>query len=325
MRISKIESVGLKTVYDLSVEDHHSYISKGGIINHNTTNADIKLMFVPPPGYLLMQLDYSQAELRVMAAQAGEKTMIQWFKDGRDIHLATACDKNGWDYDERLVYLKDEDHAKHIETVKERKYAKTINFGIIYGQGVDKLAEGMGRTKQEAQKYLNEYFKRFPGIRKFIEKQKRKAHKDGFVKNVFGRKRRLANALNSLNKWEVAEAERQAVNSPIQGAASDYTVFSSILIWEQCRYGKLPYMPQVFTVHDSLGYYVKPENIHKIVPKLEEICNNPETKEWFGFQMDDVRMKVDFEVSEKDWLNLKNYNPNTDYVELVEKEKLSRI
>lgn len=282
-----------------------------------TTNPDIKQMFIPPDGELLLQLDYSQAELRVFAAQAGETTMIQWFKDGRDIHLATACDKEGWDYDKRLVYLKDEDHEKHIETVKSRKYAKTINFGIIYGQGPFKLAEGMGISLEEAKIYLKEYFKRFPRIKHFINKQHIQAHKEGYVKNVFGRKRRLWNALNSPNKWEVAEAERQSVNAPIQGAASDYTLFSSILIWEKCKFGEIPYMPQVYTVHDSLGYYIKPENVHKVVPILRDICANPETMEWFGFQIDDVTMKVDFEISESNWANLKNYNPNTDYVKLV--------
>lgn len=282
-----------------------------------TTNPDIKQMFIPPDYHLLMQLDYSQAELRVFAAQAGETTMIRWFKEGRDIHLATACDKEGWDYDERLIYLKDENHEKHIETVKARKYAKTINFGIIYGQGALKLSEGMGTSLEEAKKYLKEYFKRFPKIKKFINQQHITAHKTGYVRNLFGRKRRLENALNSINKWEVAEAERQSVNAPIQGAASDYTLFSSILIWEQCKFGGLPFMPQVYTVHDSLGYYVKPENIHKIVPKLTEICANPETMEWFGFQIDDVTMKVDFEVSESNWANLRNYNENTDYVKLV--------
>lgn len=288
-----------------------------------TSNPDIKRMFVPPPGTLLLQLDYSQAELRVFAAQAGETTMIRWFKEGRDIHLATACDKEGWGYDERLKYLKDEDHEKHIETVKGRKYAKTINFGIIYGQGADKLGEGMGTSKEEAKKYLKDYFTRFPRIQKFIKKQHNLAHQRGYVKSVFGRKRRLEAALNSTNKWEVAEAERQSVNSPIQGAASDYTLFSSILIREKVKYGELPYMPQIYTVHDSLGYLILPQNIHDTVPKLESICANPETMEWFGFQIDDVKMKVDFEVSEVNWASLKNYNPDTDYIKLVEEHKVN--
>jgi len=293
-------------------------------IPRGTTASDIKPMFIVPEGYLLLQLDYSQAELRVMAAQAGETNMIKWFKDGRDIHLATACDMNSWDYNERLLYLKDENHKKHTQTVVGRKYAKTINFGIIYGQGDDKLSEGMGVSKVEATEYKKEYFRRFPKIKEFINKQKIKAHKQGYVTNVFGRRRRLWNALNSPNKWEVAEAERQSVNAPIQGAASDYTLFSSILIWEQCRYGKIPYMPQVYTVHDSLGYYVKPENLHKIIPILTSICNNPETMEWFGFQIDDVTMQVDFEVSEKNWFELRNYNKDTDYIGLVKKEEQNR-
>lgn len=290
-------------------------------IPRDTTAKDIKKMFVPPPGYLLLQLDYSQAELRVMAAMAGEETMVRWFKEGRDIHLTTALKmyKQEERYDEIAEVLEKEDDndPRFKEWKVRRKYAKTINFGIIYGQGAPKLAEALGWTVEEAKDFLKEYFQLFPKIRKFIDKQHKLAYRDGFVRNVFGRKRRLYK-IDSLEKWEVAEAERQSVNAPIQGAASDYTLFSSILIWEETRKGNIDLdFPQCYTVHDSLGYYVRPDQIHSVVPKMEAICANPQTQEWFNFQIDDVVMKVDFEVHHENWGGLKTYDPNFDYSTLV--------
>lgn len=290
-------------------------------IPRDTTASDIKPMFIPPPGYLLLQLDYSQAELRVMAAMAGEENMIKWFKEGKDIHLTVALKKERCEerYDEiKAILEKEDDNDPEFKIWKvRRKAAKTINFGIIYGQGASKLAATLGWSVEEAKKFLEDYFKLFPKIRKFIKKQYRFAHKNAYVRNVFGRKRRLWK-IDSDATWEVAEAERQSVNAPIQGAASDYTLFSSILIWEQIRNGLIPIdKPQCYTVHDSLGYFVKADKVHEIVPKLEAICADPQTKKWFGFQIDDVKMKVDFEVSHENWGKLKTYHPETDYTALV--------
>ena len=296
-------------------------------IPRDTTSSDIKKMFIPPPGYVLLQLDYSQAELRVMAAQANEVEMLRWFKEGRDIHLSVACDKNKWDYDEALVILEKEDKSDPMFTkVKtQRKYAKTINFGIIYGQTAKKLALGMESSVKEAEVYLKEYTKRFPNIWKHISRQHKYVSKHGYVYNIFGRKRRLPNIW--ADDWgKSAEAQRQSVNAPIQGAASDYTLFSSILIWERIQKGLLPKdMVQAYTVHDSLGYFVKPEDIHTVVPILEAICSNPETKEWFGFQIDSVNMKVDFEVSHLNWGELKTYHKETNYVEIVKEYRITLI
>ena len=110
-KIKSIKSLGEQVVYDLTVADDHTYITAGGIINHNTTCSDIKTMFIPPKGYLLLQLDYSQAELRVMAAQAGEKTMIKWFKEGKDIHIMSALKKYHMEdeYERIKKLLDDED------------------------------------------------------------------------------------------------------------------------------------------------------------------------------------------------------------------------
>lgn len=289
-------------------------------IPRDTTSSDIKKMFIPPPGRVLLQLDYSQAELRVMAAMAGEKTMIKWFKEGRDIHITTALkmyhQEDRYDEIAEVIKKEEDDDPRYLEWKVKRKYAKTINFGIIYGQGPPKLADALGWTVEEAKDFLKAYFKLFPKVKEFINKQHKFAQRNAYVKNVFGRKRRLWD-VDSHEKWLVAQALRQSVNAPIQGAASDYTLFSSILIWEKCRTGEIAIdLPQCYTVHDSLGYFVKPENLHTVVPQLQKICENPETLEWFGFQIDDVTMKVDFEVSHKNWGELKSYDPNFDYTSL---------
>lgn len=289
-------------------------------IPRDTTSSDIKTMFIPPKGMLLLQLDYSQAELRVMAAMAGETTMIRWFKEGKDIHLASALKKHKMEdqYDRISALLDSEDGSEeYITWKKRRKQAKTINFGIIYGQGANMLAGGLECSVEEAKVFLKEFDKTFPKVAKFVKKQHKFAHENAYVKNVFGRKRRLWD-IDSDEQYKVATAERQSVNAPIQGAASDYALFSSILIWEQSKLGKIPIAcPQVYTVHDSLGYYVWPEDVHEVVPKLLEICNNPETKDWFGFQIDDVTMKVDFEVTAENWGALKTYREEIDYTKLV--------
>jgi len=345
---TKIYSTYVKGMMEKLSEDsriHGSFLLHGTVtgrlssrnpnlqnIPRGSTAGDIKQMFIPPPGYLIMQLDYSQAELRVLAAEAGEKTMIEWFKTGKDIHLASACKKFNENYDKIIKIYKDENHKERKMWDIRRKQAKTINFGIVYGQTANKLAEGLSDhhsgivvTKEQAQKFLDDFNRDFPMVAKHIAKQHKKVQRVGYVENVFGRKRRLPNAKlpmrnhqeknNNWGKW--AEALRQSVNAPVQGAASDYTLFSSIIIWEQIQSGKLPKdMIQVATVHDSLIFYINPKDIHDVVPKLYEICRNPETSEWFGFQIDDVEMATDFEIG-TNWGTLENYKETVDYTELV--------
>ena len=290
-------------------------------IPRDTTSSDIKKMFIAPPGWLILQLDYSQAELRVLAAAAKEETMIEWFKSGKDVHTASAALKWGVEYDFVKERVKNEEHPEHKTWKARRKQAKTINFGIVYGQTAVKLAEslameGQKMTVEEAQEFLDDFNTQFPRINKFIKRQKKFAHENGYVYNLFGRKRRLPN-IYADNWGKKSEAERQSVNAPIQGAASDFALFSSILIREAIRDGILPKdIIQVGTVHDSIIFYIKPAIIHEVVPKLYEICKNPETKTWFNFEIKDIEMKVDFEIG-VNWGALHNYDKTADYIKLV--------
>ena len=297
-------------------------------IPRDTTASDIKTMFNCPRGKVMMQLDYSQAELRVLAAAAEEESMIHSFNVGHDIHLASACKKFGVSYEEIEPIYADEDHPEYKTWKIRRKQAKTINFGIVYGQGAPALAgtlsdpdNGVVVSKEEAQGFLDDFDKTFPKIAKHIKNQHKLLKKHGYVKSVFGRKRRLP-GIFSHEFGIKAKAMRDAVNAPIQGAASDYTLFSSILIRREILLGNIPKsVKQCYTVHDSLGFYMPPEVLDKCIPVMYEICKNPRTKEFFGFQIDSVEMKVDFEVGSI-WSKLKGYTEGGNYSKLLEPDTI---
>lgn len=295
-------------------------------IPRGTTAADIKRQFIAPPGYLLLEVDYSQAELRIIAEVSGDKAMIDIFKRNYNIHVATACkmQKQLDNYDKIKAIIKIgesldasqialPENKKYLKWVKEKKKGKSLNFSIVYQQGDDATAETLGCTKEEAKGFKNEWFKQFPGVKRWIDKQKRIAHDKEYVYNLFGRKRRLYD-INCGNSFWEAEAERQAINTPIQGASGDFTLFSQVVIREEILKGNLPRdLFHVYTVHDSIGYYIRPYDIHKVVPEIIKICNNPQTLKYFGFELKHVTMKVSPEVGVH-WAALKDYNPEFDYV-----------
>lgn len=322
-KIKSVKSVGFKTVCDITVDKDKSYISKGGLINHNTTSGDIKKMFIPPPGYILVEVDYSQAELRVVAELAQDKAMIDIFQRNYNIHMATACKINGGIqlYDVAKSAEKDENHKDHLFWVKQKKRAKTINFGILYGQTEKKLSIELECTEAEAKKFITDWYAAYPQVAKWIKAQKAFAHKHGYVKSLFGRKRRLYNIYS--DKFGVMlESERQAVNTPIQGTASDFGLLSQIVIREMRMAGEIDFdIQQSHTVHDSIGYYVKPEHVHKLVPILTRICDNPNTLDYFGFQMTQVKMKVSVEVCFPSWFDKKEYSAWDNYVKMVNPTK----
>lgn len=309
-----------KLIVDLTVANNHSYVTKSNFINSNTvtgrlsskdpnfqnlprptTNADIKRMMIPSEGCLFLEMDYSQAELRVLAHLAKESTMLEWFRTGKDIHLASACKKYHVEYSDIIKIYKDEQHPEYKTWKMRRKQAKTINFGIAYEQTAMKLSESLSTPEHkvevpEAQLFLDEFFRDFPNIKKFIQKQHKFAEKHGWVKTMFGRKRRLPNVY-SENYREYLEALRFSSNAPIQGTASDFALFSSILMWEEVRKGNFPIFRQCTTVHDSLVFEVKASDINAwLVNSMWNICKNPGTLKYFGFQITDVNMDMDFSV-----------------------------
>lgn len=272
-------------------------------IPKTSVDANIKKQLVAPKGKLYMALDYSQAELRIMAHLSGDETYLEAFAKGQDPHLAIAANKYGVSYEEANKAYSDEQHPDYKLWKNRRKQAKQICFGIIYGIQKKLLAvklsdpkAGIIVTPDEAQQQLNEFFQEHPKIKKFMINQEKVLIKHGYIKSLFGRKRRLPQVYSD-NEQEVAYAVRLSVNMPCQSAASDMNLFASILNYWKMRQGKLPFMQETCNVHDATYYLVSPEYINTwVVYEIWETCRNPNTKEYFNFQIDDVSMSMDITI-----------------------------
>lgn len=272
-------------------------------IPKTSVDPNIKKQLVAPPGYLYMAFDYSQAELRMMAHLSGDETYLDAFAKGADPHLGIAAAKYGVSIEEASKIYEDENHPDHKLWKARRKQAKQIAFGLIYGIGEALLAvklsdpkAGIIVTKEEAHKEMAEFFEKHPKILKFKEKQEKFLRKHGYYTQLFGTKRRLPQ-IYSNDKQEVAYAIRLGLNFPCQGAAANMTNFGAILVYWLMRQGKLPRMLEVATVHDAAYFYSKPEYINTwTVFKIWDILRNPSTKKYFGFQVDDVTLSMDFSI-----------------------------
>lgn len=288
-----------------------------------SVDPNIKKQLVAPKGKLYFASDFSQAELRIMAHLSGDETYLRAFREGQDPHLAIAADKYGVLYEEAFKIYDDENHPDHKLWKNRRKQAKQIAFGLIYGIGANLLAiklsdpkAGIIVTKEEAQKEMDVYFSQHPRLKKFKEKQEKFLRKHGYLLSLFGRKRRLPEIYGS--KEEAAYAVRLALNFPCQSAASDMTLFGSILIYWAMRQGKLPYMDEAATVHDAVYFYADPKDINTwTIYEMWNIFKNPLTKPFFGFQIDDVTMDMDYSVGRTMAEELP-FIPGYDYNKMLE-------
>ena len=296
----------------------------GQNIPKTMVNPDVKLQFITPPNKLFLTYDYSQAELRILAHLAKEDTMLEWFRTGKDIHLASACKKYHEDYDKIIKIYEDEQHPEHKLWKKRRKQAKTINFGIVYEQSAPKLAESLSTPEEvvsaeEGQEFLDDYFCTFPKIKKFMEKQHKFMEKNGYCVSLFGRRRRCPQVY-SEKYGEYLEALRQSTNMPCQSAASDMALFASVIVYEKVKKGELPPMDEVDTVHDSVYQFIEPKYLTPdTIYGIWDICRNPSTKKYFGFSIDDVDMSMDFTVG-RNMAEELPYIPGYDYSKLLRED-----
>lgn len=204
---------------------------------------EIRRAFVPEPGSLFFSADYSQIELRVMAHLSGDENMIEAFREGHDIHAATAA----------KIYKVGMDEV----TRDQRTKAKRANFGIIYGITVFGLAERLDISRDEARQLIDGYFETFPRVRDYMEQAKEQARTQGYVETLFHRRRYLPD-INSRNATVRGFAERNAINAPIQGTAADIIKVAMIRIAERfAREGVRSKM--MLQVHDELNFSVLPE------------------------------------------------------------------
>ena len=213
---------------------------------------EVRKAFIPrSEGRILVSADYSQIELRVVAAISGDPNMCEAFKQGKDIHTATAAKVYG---------------IEEAAVTKEQRYkAKSVNFGIIYGQGAFGLAENLGISRTEAKEIIDNYKKEFPNIQQYMDQQINKAKEQGFVETLMGRKRWLRD-INSSNFTVRGFAERNAINSPIQGSAADMIKLAMIKIHQEMK-KKHWESKMILQVHDELVF----DAVESELPALKEL------------------------------------------------------
>ena len=345
---SLLELRGLEKMYKTYIEGWHERTQDddrlhGRFLIHGTTSGrlssaepnaqqipktsvdpNIKKQLVAPKGTLYIASDFSQAELRIMAHLSGDETYLNAFNSGQDPHLAIAATKYHVPYEEALKIYEDENHPDHKIWKVRRKQAKQIAFGLIYGIGAKLLAvklsdpkSGIIVTPEEAQKEMDIFFGQHPKLKTFLKKQEKFLRKNGYLVSLFGRKRRLPQIYSS-DRGEEAYALRLALNFPCQSAASDMCLFGSILIYYLMRQGKLPSTKSVCLVHDANYQITKPENINTwSIYEMWQIYRNPLTKPYFGFQIDDVTMDMDFVIGRSMAEELP-FIPGYDYRKMLE-------
>lgn len=241
---------------------------------------------------ILVSIDYSQIELRVLAHMANETVLIEAFEHDRDIHSTTAALISGYTYEE-IEANKDVDGSPHQ---KYRKQAKIVNFGIVYGMGAGKLADTLEITKQEAQKIIDDYFRGYPRIKRYMDEQHAKVMKQGFVTDIFGRKRRLHSEIKSRERFKVFGAQRQAGNFPIQASAG--SILKKAIVDLQ------PILPKynafvLLQVHDELVFDC-PRNISR--EGLAEIQQTMEQAVKLA-----CPVRCDVEINPQRWLEKVDY------------------
>jgi DNA polymerase-1 len=215
----------------------------------------IRQAFVAPPGHSLVAADYSQIELRIMAHLSGDASLLTAFAEDRDIHQATAAEVFGAPLDR--------------VTGDQRRSAKAINFGLIYGMSAFGLARQLGIGRGDAQKYVDLYFERYPGVKRYMDETRAAARETGFVETVFGRRLYLPE-IRSRNQALRQYAERSAINAPMQGTAADIIKRAMIDVqgWLQSAGLRARLIMQV---HDELVLEVGADEIPTVVAKLREI------------------------------------------------------
>lgn len=220
---------------------------------------EIRKAFIPrDEQHVLLSADYSQVELRVIAALSGDVNMIEAFKNNLDIHIATAARVFG---------------VSHEEVTKEmRSSAKAVNFGIIYGQSAFGLSQNLNIPLKEAKEIIDNYFAQYPGIRSYMDKNIELAREKGYVETILGRKRSLPD-IHSGNATVRGFAERNAINSPIQGSAADIIKLAMIKIHKEFKLKQFR-SKMVLQVHDELVFDAHKDELEQIIPLIREKMEN---------------------------------------------------
>lgn len=221
----------------------------------NEQGRRIRQAFIPSTGYKLVAADYSQIELRIMAHLSGDKGLLTAFAEGKDIHKATAAEVFGV--------------ALDAVTSDMRRSAKAINFGLIYGMSAFGLAKQLGIGRAEAQKYMDLYFERYPGVLEYMERTRQQAEAQGYVETLFGRRLYLPD-IKSRNAGLRKAAERAAINAPMQGTAADIIKRAMINVDGWIRGIKDESIRMLMQVHDELVFEIREEKLEEYIAIIKE-------------------------------------------------------
>jgi DNA polymerase-1 len=216
---------------------------------------EIRKAFIPKDAeHILLAADYSQIELRLIAHISGDEAMQEAFQKGQDIHTATAA----------RIY-----NVSLDEVTKEQRYnAKTVNFSIIYGAGATNLSQNLGIKRADASALIEQYFKQYSGLKKYMEEVVHKARENNYVTTICGRRRYLRD-LDSRNAVVRSHAERNAINTPVQGSAADMIKLAMVKIQNALDAGSFQ-TKMILQVHDELVFDVPKEELSTVRPIIEE-------------------------------------------------------
>ena len=224
----------------------------------NEEGRRIRQAFIAPEDYVIVSADYSQIELRIMAHLSRDKGLLTAFAEGLDIHRATAAEVFG----------------KPLESVSndQRRSAKAINFGLIYGMSAFGLSRQLNIPRKESQRYMDLYFERYPGVREYMERTRAQAKEQGYVETLEGRRLYLPD-IKSSNAARRAGAERAAINAPMQGTAADIIKRAMIAVdaWLQAEQ---PRVRMIMQVHDELVFEVHKDDVEQVSLKIHELMEN---------------------------------------------------
>ncbi len=218
----------------------------------------IRHAFLASPGMTLVSFDYSQIELRIAAILSGDEGLIEIFKDNRDVHAEVAA---------RVFHVKASD-----VTYEQRRRAKIINFGLLYGMGVNALQQGLGTNRSEAQMFFNQYLEAFPRLAGYIEAIKAQATKQGYTETMFGRRRYLE-GIKSPIPYVRAAAERMAINAPMQGTQADIIKLAMVEV-DKLFDGDRDNAHLLLQVHDELVFEIADKKVATYAPKIKQLMED---------------------------------------------------
>ncbi|MEO3680060.1 DNA polymerase I [Rheinheimera fenheensis] len=216
----------------------------------------IRQAFIAPPGKKIVAVDYSQIELRIMAHLSQDKALLQAFANGLDIHRATAAEVFGVSLEQ--------------VSSEQRRSAKAVNFGLIYGMSAFGLAKQLGVSRNDAQQYVDRYFERFPGVLDYMERTRKQAHELGYVETLFGRRLYLPE-INAQNMARRKGAERAAINAPMQGTAADIIKKAMIVVDNWIQRHSADTVAMIMQVHDELVFEVDEAAVEQVIPELVKL------------------------------------------------------